>query len=95
MKLERTVITRDAHDVIVVGGGIAGVAAAVASARSGAKTLLLEKGINLGGLATVGLSCLLLVLHQMISRRVRPSRSITCAFAPYIAVASMFTMLVR
>ena len=47
------------------------------------------------GLATVGLSCLLMVLHQMISRQVRPSHNITCAFAPYIAVASMFTMLVR
>ena len=37
------------------GGGIAGVAAAVAASRGGAKTLLLEKGINLGGLATGGL----------------------------------------
>ena len=47
------------------------------------------------GLATVGLSCLLMVFHQMISRQVRPSHTIACAFAPYIAVASMFTMLVR
>ena len=39
----------------MVGGGIAGVAAAVAASRKGAKTLLIEKGINLGGLATVGL----------------------------------------
>ncbi len=42
-------------DVIVVGGGIAGVAAAVASARQGAKTLLIEKTVCLGGLATIGL----------------------------------------
>lgn len=42
-------------DVIVVGGGIAGVAAAVAASRAGAKTLLIEKGVNLGGLATMGL----------------------------------------
>lgn len=42
-------------DVIVVGGGVAGVAAAVASARADAKTLLIEKGVNLGGLATMGL----------------------------------------
>ncbi|MBQ8814072.1 MAG: FAD-dependent oxidoreductase [Lachnospiraceae bacterium] len=43
------------YDVIVVGGGIAGVAAAVSSARAGAKTLLIEKCVNLGGLATTGL----------------------------------------
>lgn len=43
------------YDVIVIGGGIAGVAAAVAASRNGAKTLLIEKQINLGGLATQGL----------------------------------------
>lgn len=43
------------YDVIVVGGGVAGVAAAVSSARAGAGTLLIEKSVNLGGLATTGL----------------------------------------
>lgn len=43
------------YDVIVVGGGIAGVAASVAASRAGAKTLLIEKGVNLGGMATMGL----------------------------------------
>lgn len=42
------------YDVVVVGGGIAGVAAAVAAARLGAKTVLLEKEYALGGLATLG-----------------------------------------
>ena len=42
-------------DVIVVGGGISGISASVASARAGANVLLLEKNILLGGLATVGL----------------------------------------
>lgn len=51
----RKIVTKDAYDVIVVGGGIAGVAAAVSAARNGVKTLLIEKQINLGGLATVGL----------------------------------------
>lgn len=51
----REIIQKSNYDVVVVGGGIAGVAAAVASARKGAKTLLIEKQINLGGLATVGL----------------------------------------
>ena len=39
------------YDVIVLGGGFAGVAAAVAAAREGAKTLLVEKGNALGGAA--------------------------------------------
>ena len=44
-----------AYDVIVAGGGVAGVAAALAAARNGAKVLLVEKNCALGGLATVGL----------------------------------------
>ena len=43
------------YDVIVVGGGVAGIAAAVAAARTGAKTLLMEKTVQLGGLGTQGL----------------------------------------
>ncbi|MBQ4107013.1 MAG: FAD-dependent oxidoreductase, partial [Lentisphaeria bacterium] len=42
-------------DVAVVGGGIAGVAAALQAARSGMKTILIEKTILTGGLATTGL----------------------------------------
>ena len=41
-KLETSI--ENGAEVIVVGGGIAGVAAAVAAARSGADVLLLEKG---------------------------------------------------
>lgn len=41
--------------VLVAGGGIAGIAAALAAARSGKKTILLERGFLLGGLATVGM----------------------------------------
>jgi ribulose 1,5-bisphosphate synthetase/thiazole synthase len=42
-------------DVLVCGGGPAGTGAAIASARTGAKTLLLEKYGFLGGMATAGL----------------------------------------
>jgi len=39
------------YDLVVVGGGFAGVAAAIAAAREGAKVLLVEKGNCLGGAA--------------------------------------------
>jgi hypothetical protein len=42
-------------DVIVVGGGPGGIAAAVSAARGGAKTVLLERYGHLGGMATGGL----------------------------------------
>ncbi len=41
------------YDVIVAGGGSAGVAAAVGAARAGARTLLVERGPCLGGAATL------------------------------------------
>ena len=40
------------YDLIVAGGGFAGVAAALSAAREGCKVLLLEKGNSLGGAAT-------------------------------------------
>lgn len=43
------------YDVAVVGGGIAGVSAAVAAAREGASVCLIEKQVGLGGLATLGI----------------------------------------
>ena len=43
------------YDVVVCGAGVAGVAAAVAAARQGAKTAVIEKQCLLGGLATSGL----------------------------------------
>ena len=59
-------------DVLVVGAGSAGIAAAVAAARRGADTWLLERSSQLGGLATVGLINLLLTLddgagHQVVA----------------------------
>lgn len=42
-------------DVLVVGGGPAGVCAAIASARMGMKTILVEEGGFCGGMATRGL----------------------------------------
>lgn len=42
------------YDVIVVGGGTAGVVAAIQAGRAGASTLLIEKNAMLGGTVTVG-----------------------------------------
>lgn len=42
-------------DVVVVGGGISGTMAAIAAARQGRKTLLIERYGALGGMATLGL----------------------------------------
>lgn len=43
------------YDVIVVGGGPAGVCAAISSARHGMKTLIVEQNGFCGGMATAGL----------------------------------------
>lgn len=51
------------YDVLVVGGGVSGVAAAVCAARQGATTVLLEARPFVGGNATTGLC-----LHNYISR---------------------------
>lgn len=42
-------------DVLVAGGGPAGIGAAIAAARNGAKVILIEKAENLGGMFTGGL----------------------------------------
>ena len=42
-------------DVLVVGGGSAGVAAALAAARQGAATVLIEQASQLGGMGSQAL----------------------------------------
>ena len=49
-------------DILVAGGGVAGVSAAIAAARQGAKVILLERQFMLGGLATAGLITIYLPL---------------------------------
>ena len=58
------------YDTVVVGGGFAGIAAALAAARGGNKVLLCEKMFILGGLGTAGLVTIYLPLcdgqgHQL------------------------------
>ena len=52
-------------DVVVLGGGPAGVAAAVSAARNGAKVILLERYTFLGGLWTGGLVLPMLSTHRL------------------------------
>ena len=64
MEIKETFITKVTHrcDVFVLGGGVAGIAAAAAAARQGKKVLLAERGFLLGGLATAGLITIYLPL---------------------------------
>ena len=56
-------------DVVVVGGGPAGVTAAIAASRAGASTLLVERYNHLGGLWTGGLVLPLLSTHGKARNR--------------------------
>ena len=53
--LSKKLSVKKHYDVIVCGGGVAGVAAAVSAANNGSSVLLIEKSNILGGLATLGL----------------------------------------
>ncbi|MBD2871373.1 FAD-dependent oxidoreductase [Paenibacillus arenilitoris] len=50
---EREVKTHKQADIVVVGGGPAGTAAAIGAARRGKKVVLLEKSAQLGGMGTL------------------------------------------
>ena len=52
------------YDVIVAGGGMSGVAAAVASGRMGKKVLLIEQSSMLGGLGTSGLMTMIMTSRK-------------------------------
>ena len=55
-------IINNTYDIAVCGGGIAGIASALAAAREGKKVILFEKQYLLGGLATSGLVTIYLPL---------------------------------
>jgi glycine/D-amino acid oxidase-like deaminating enzyme len=66
-------------EVLVVGGGAAGISAAVGASRLGAEVALIERCGHLGGLATGGLVILLLTLddgdgHQVVGGNLPRSR---------------------
>src|SRR5436190_15219943 len=55
---ERNVLVRGAYDVLVVGGGPAGIISAVAAAEDGLKVGLVESRSFVGGNMTIGLPVL-------------------------------------
>ena len=52
---EQIPVREKSYDVIVAGGGVAGLAAALTARRAGKQVLVIEKSTMLGGLATLGL----------------------------------------
>ena len=55
VSFSREIVLNTDYDVIVVGGGPSGCTSAIAAAREGAKTLLIEATGMLGGMGTAGL----------------------------------------
>ena len=70
--IKEALITKitESCDVLVCGGGFAGISAALAAARQGKKTILLEKEFILGGLGTAGLVTMYLPLCDGMGRQV-------------------------
>ena len=67
---ERKTDVESSCDVLVAGGGIAGIAAAMAAARGGKKVTLIEREYALGGMATLGLVTIYLPLCDGEGRQV-------------------------
>lgn len=59
---ERNIRVTSSCEVLVAGGGIAGIAAAIAAARGGKRITLVEREFVLGGMATLGLVTIFLPL---------------------------------
>ena len=68
-------------DVLIVGGGAAGVAAAFTAAKAGAGVLLLEKYGFCGGAAVAGLSGTVCGLYAATDNRAAPPERVVFGFA--------------
>ena len=53
----KNILQEQECEVLVVGGGIAGISAAIASSRTGANTVLIEQYSVLGGAQGIGAFC--------------------------------------
>ena len=64
-QLIREIPVEEGFDIVVAGGGPAGIAAAVGAARQGAKVVLLESKGSVGGIWTNGLLGCLGAFHPL------------------------------
>lgn len=71
---------KDFKDVIVVGGGTAGFVAAIAAARNGADTMIIEKENYLGGTLTGGLVIGIASLRHQILKKMENLVDLECNF---------------
>ena len=69
-ELARETAVSDQCQVLVVGGGFAGVSAALAAARCGKRVILLEREYMLGGLGTAGLITIYLPICDGLGHQV-------------------------
>jgi hypothetical protein len=74
-------------DVVVAGGGLGGIAAALAAARAGASTLLVERNTFLGGVATAGMCCSIFNAYYTSTHTLGP-RGIPVEIADRLAEAT-------
>jgi hypothetical protein len=68
--MQQEIVMKASYDVVVIGGGVAGCAAALAARRHGKTVLLIEKLTVLGGLATTGHIAIYLPLDDGYGRQV-------------------------
>ncbi len=70
IKETRQINVVDSYDVVVCGGGFAGISAALAAARMGKRVILFEKEYVLGGLGTAGIITIYLPLCDGVGNQV-------------------------
>lgn len=79
---ERRTLVAAETDVLVCGGGFAGVAAAVCAARNGVRVLLVERYGFLGGLVTGGLVITTPPLDNGFNRELAARLQLKRVYAP-------------